>query len=574
MTREERSVVPSEDRLALYQNEVRRLLNPFDPQVRAMSATARRRALLDVPHIEEIVPTLPVQELFLLVQDLGHEGSAELMRYASAEQWNGFVDLGCWQRDTFSPDRLDLLHALAKDAGEEVPARLFDAVDPELLALTLLSRAAIYDVREAPEQVPDGRVRVPSPDGCFEIEVDEGDEILPLLRELLQVLYAADVDRGRQLLQACRFELPSPLTETAYYFRTARLEELGFSPFDEAAAMEQALSANERAQIVVRLARRRAPETGAAREETSFEGVRLAPRDARPLLLRVLADMPDGDPRARVEQQLLHLVNRRMVLVGLDVGDSDRFAAEFEHVVRTASLGLDLLATASGAGADEVLAVALLLEIYQTGNTELARLQRGARDVLRRAAAATGAAPFDPAMTERLEALALRPPRRLLTAEERRQAASSEDLYVPLATRRHLEEAERLLFAAGTLVRFFERRFDWGPERFDAPDLAVLGEERVHVRFAIVIVIVIVVGNRCRNRCRNRNRRNRCRYRCRYRYRNRCRARARARTASAFPNALCVGLRPPRRQGCLPALRDEGRSQGDPFRLNEPRRIQ
>ncbi len=465
--------------------ELARLVNPFDPRVQAMSATERLRSLLDVPGIERLIPTLPIPELFLLIHDVGLDDSVELLRYASPEQWAGFVDLGCWQRDNFTIEYFTRYHSIASEAGPLAPRRLIEAIDPELIALSILRRASVFDAREAPEDIPDGRARMISPDGLFVLELDEGDPNRLMLGKILDTIYSADVDRGRQLLQACRFELPSQLEETAYQFRTARLEELGFPPLEEAAAIEAPLPRGARAQLVARVRAETSAENTSTRP---FSGTAMSLGPHSPLLLRVLSDLPDGPRRDKLLAALRYLVNRRMVFRGLDLSDSELITNETKHVVRTTSLGLLALMADSNAGAEVVLASLQLDEIYRLAVTQLAALTREAGQILDRASAPIGASPFDAATTEKLEGLSMRPPRRPVTEEERRDS-SAPDLLVPLATLDEVRAGERLLFEARTLLSFFEQRFDWGPERMQAPDLAVLpAETHPMVRFTALLL--------------------------------------------------------------------------------------
>src|SRR5438034_243636 len=70
---------------------------------------ARRRALaiLDDPAAEKLVPSLPLQDLYYAIKEIGLADAADLVALASPEQIRGFLDLEVWERDRFVTERAD-----------------------------------------------------------------------------------------------------------------------------------------------------------------------------------------------------------------------------------------------------------------------------------------------------------------------------------------------------------------------------------------------------------------------------------------------------------------------------------
>src|SRR2546421_6240360 len=77
---------------------------------RAALARARRGrkadAIISEPDAARLVPTLPVQELYYAIKEVGLADAAELVALATAEQVQGFVDLDVWERDHLDERRV------------------------------------------------------------------------------------------------------------------------------------------------------------------------------------------------------------------------------------------------------------------------------------------------------------------------------------------------------------------------------------------------------------------------------------------------------------------------------------
>ena len=90
---------------------------------RAALARARRGrkadAIISEPDAEQLVPTLPVQELYYAIKEVGLADAAELVALATPAQVQGFVDLDVWERDHLDERRVDAWIETLADAGYE-----------------------------------------------------------------------------------------------------------------------------------------------------------------------------------------------------------------------------------------------------------------------------------------------------------------------------------------------------------------------------------------------------------------------------------------------------------------------
>jgi hypothetical protein len=208
-----------------------------------------RGELIDLlPEPERVIPLLPEAELCFTVKAIGLADSAWILELATPEQVIASVDLDAWQR--FEPDLpalSDWMGALAA-TGRESFRRAVDALDPELLVLYLRSRIEVF-------QKPTGDEDWSPPDsgqtleGQFYYRSKRDDDDLIAIRELLSMLFEEDYWTYFRLMQGVIWELESDTQEFALRWRTGRLEDLGFPPWDDAMRIYRFLRPGERAAI-------------------------------------------------------------------------------------------------------------------------------------------------------------------------------------------------------------------------------------------------------------------------------------------------------------------------------------
>ncbi|MCK5688484.1 hypothetical protein KAI87_04395 [Myxococcota bacterium] len=198
------------------------------------SLARRGKELLVAADIATRVPQLEELETYFLVKELGVESAVPILRHATPAQLQAIVDLDCWNGDYLDIDDLDVWLAPFAAEGKEVLVEAFLNLEDEIQVLFLAGIVDVYDAEEEepPEKDKDGRLMT-TMDGFLILEPTPGDrEIDPFF--LVDGLYRHDPNTGFRLLMAAKWELPSPLTEQARTFRTARVSEMGFPNPEEA----------------------------------------------------------------------------------------------------------------------------------------------------------------------------------------------------------------------------------------------------------------------------------------------------------------------------------------------------
>ncbi len=187
--------------------------------VRAKGGMAQLNWVLSLERVEEFVGALATEELYLLMSDIGAQDAYHLMEYATDEQLGGLVDLDVWVGERVELPRWITWVDRALEVGYETALRFIRATEPELIELLVTKDVQVHPNDLDLDEVPDELAAFQTPDGAFWVTLPRGHELEARLPELMKLLWAADGGVMRDIFQASRFELPSPLEETLRHFR-------------------------------------------------------------------------------------------------------------------------------------------------------------------------------------------------------------------------------------------------------------------------------------------------------------------------------------------------------------------
>jgi hypothetical protein len=210
---------------------------------------SQRGALLDLlADPEKLVPALPEAEFCFTVKAIGLADAAWLLDHATPEQVVAAIDLDAWSGTALDRTAArDWLEALARTSSES-QLRALEALDLEVLVLALSARMGVA------QKPTDDEGWTPPPgaqtlEGQFHYWArDEGDDLADVTT-LLRTLFEGAYWTYFRLMQGLLWELVADTEEWALRWRTGRLEDLGFPPWDEAARIYRFLRPAELAAL-------------------------------------------------------------------------------------------------------------------------------------------------------------------------------------------------------------------------------------------------------------------------------------------------------------------------------------
>lgn len=311
---------------------------------------SRRGAVLGIlPEPEAVIPLIPEAELCFTVKAVGLADAAWILEHATTEQIAASVDLDAWIG--YEPDLAtfgDWIGALARSNSETL-IRGALALDPEMLVLWLKSRVIVEQKPASNEswQPPEGGQTL---EGQFYFtpigDSDDVTEVVALLRALFQEEYWTYF----RLLQGTIWELDSGSTEWALRWRSGRLQDLGFPPWEEAMGIYRFIAPKQRATL---------PDEAKALDVEAWRLPVWLPQlptvaDGHLRLFQAIARLGDEE-RGASFFAFVAVANKVAVADRLPLGDAESTPMAIEKTARFASAGLEYVAAESGLDDTEIL---------------------------------------------------------------------------------------------------------------------------------------------------------------------------------------------------------------------------
>ncbi|MBA2662812.1 MAG: hypothetical protein H0U74_10985 [Bradymonadaceae bacterium] len=362
--------------LATHRAATRPLLQRFERSLPAGNAAEQINAILARPDYEGFIQSLNPQTLFRLIKEAGWNEGHDLVAYAAPWQIQAFVDLDCWQRDQFSVKKMEpWLVALADNADDAQFKRVMRGLEPEVIALYFKAHlhAEPYDPDEGIPDHLEGDVAL-SPDNAYVLVFPEDEDTTALLRSLINRLYESDYALAWTLFEATRWELTSEMEESAYRWRTSRMEELGFVKFEEALAVYNYVNP---VQFRERLERRditpkvhvRAPR------EIEVPVVIESHVDEDFYFFQILKEIESDTTVHDLLFELGTLINKTMIGDGIEPGELESGHEVARRTLGYLSLGLEFLSRRDDTRSHEVLQAVALRDVFRVGYSLTRKLQ-------------------------------------------------------------------------------------------------------------------------------------------------------------------------------------------------------
>lgn len=339
---------------------------PLSQQVALVceAPVGRRAELLDLAAApDELVPLLPEAELCFTLKAIGLESSTWLLEHATPQQVVACIDLDAWRGPTPARATLDAWIDALAETGDEVLVGSLHALDRELLVHFLKGRIAVAMKPSASEdegwQPPHG---AQSLDGVFHFVVlREGDDAASVVR-ILRLLFECDYWTYFRMMQGTMWEADTENSEWAYRWRSGRLEDLGFPPWEEAMSLYRFVPPEQRARL--------SPQDDALKASEWHLPVWIpslpAGRESAHLVFRALSQLEPEERRAAF-YAFVAVANKVAVADHMDLADAETTPLAIEKAARWISAGLEHVAKETGCDAAAVLRRATLEHLFRVG---------------------------------------------------------------------------------------------------------------------------------------------------------------------------------------------------------------
>ncbi len=357
--------------LTLARNDRRaaeRELAALSPELQATviceaSLPIRRQIIELLSDPEAVIPLLPEAEFCYTCRTIGLADTSWLLPMATQDQIVACLDLDGWSGLQVDPDRLDAWMAAIASTDTETMLRAAQAFDPELLVIFLRSHVNV-SLKPSPQDDPDWSPPDQSQtlEGQFYfVAKDPNDDLAPLLG-LLHALFQGDYWLYFRMIQAVREELTVENEEWALRWRTGRLEDLGFPPWDTAMRIYGFLRPDRLADL---------PDEESALDHESVSLPALISelpglREDEHALFRATREL-GAEERSTVLYALIALANRIAVADRMELGDPESLPVALDKAARFASAGLVYVARENEASLEGTLRRASIERLFRVG---------------------------------------------------------------------------------------------------------------------------------------------------------------------------------------------------------------
>jgi hypothetical protein len=323
---------------------------------------ARRSEMLALlPEPEDVIPLMPEAELCFTVKAIGIEDSSWLLEHATPEQIVACVDLDAWRGTLPDYDALDLwLDVLS--IGDEVSfIRSVRALDPEVVVLFLKHRIQCHQKPDDDEgwQPPEGGQTV---DGQFYyVAIRENDDVAAIT-SMLRSLFTIDYWVYFRMMQGIIHEPQIENEEWALRWRSGRLEDLGFPPWDRALLIYRFIRPEDRALISEQTD---ALDVGEWHLPIWMPSLP-ASADHQHLLFRTVARLSEEERRSAL-YGFIALANKVAVADRMELGDAESTPRAIDKAAAFASDGLEHIARERNLDPTDVMRRATIEHLFRVG---------------------------------------------------------------------------------------------------------------------------------------------------------------------------------------------------------------
>jgi len=307
---------------------------------RALDLQEQRRSLLGLPANQlvekileaekpvELVHSFPEEDLYLLVNEIGHEDALPIISLASAKQWEYIMDMDLWDGDTVDPLAATKWFSLLMAADPDRFSR-WCADDKQAFTELFLYRNIDIGIREDDQDATDFGPEFSTIDDTFyfrvkELTMETGPENGPAAEEaiehfkqqrqklfpaLLNKISTNDYQFYRDLLLETATIIPAEIEEELYRLRSVRLAEKGFLPREEAVGVYQPLKPQD-------LPQRQSKHVDTPTSDTPLPPVPLAPDNlltADTLFGKSLAAIDQVELKMQLQAEFAGLCNSLII---------------------------------------------------------------------------------------------------------------------------------------------------------------------------------------------------------------------------------------------------------------------
>jgi hypothetical protein len=323
------------------------------------------------------VQSIPPQILYHSLKCSDQEDWGRILALTSADQFQRLVDYESWRDEQL--DRSSLaLYIQSLDSAEDVFIK-FKELDEEMQIATLQGFTRSYDKDSFENLNPEHQDRLfvlPCGEAFYEILTEDAN-ITNMIKKIIDSALAVNIAYGYSLLAHADYMPPQESEAMALQFRSARLSEDGFLPYEESVLVFYPYKTQELEKITTPYKNTTPFRSGAtANESTSLIGKK--PEVSNDMFFDrvIIASDFDIDQCLKLQMDILTLANAVCSATHIEAHDISAINALLVPLKSIISLGLEITSHQSLDTASRVLNELSMIQIFRVGLTHLYTTQK------------------------------------------------------------------------------------------------------------------------------------------------------------------------------------------------------
>jgi len=326
----------------------------------------KARIIITSPDTIQLLKKLSPQEIYLTVKESWSDDAALLMEMISPDKLAYLLDMDIWKRDRIDFDRFLEWLQLISEGGERPLIRQLFSLDPPLLVLFLKAVIEVTsrNLDQDPLEMSDGGWTSFDDIYYFKPKNDEVD--LDMIVTVLTRFFELEPSYYRVIMEGIKGELPSPLEEEAYDYRSSRMTMIGFPEFYEA---REILLYEDPEKIAREL--KNGIEKIIYLDETQEDELPphywLIPRNGEGILEELLVEAAGADDERRILWELSYLIHKLVAAGGVDLSDTGEIVSSARMARDYINIGLEYTHCTAKDEGRRILREVYLQQLFRLG---------------------------------------------------------------------------------------------------------------------------------------------------------------------------------------------------------------
>ncbi len=299
----------------------------------------RMEAILSSDHPRDLFQSLPEEEAYFTIKEIGEQDALSLLSLMSPGQCQYLLDLELWKGYEIQPEKMERWLPLLLSCDAEAVGQWLRSLDIDTLLLILKKtiRAHVKDSEEV-TFLQNGRRSYFTLDGTYYIEVLK-PSLQSQVEQLLKTLANSDLKLYWKVMNQVNWEIEAELEERTLHFREARLEDKGFPPMEEALSLYQYLNPDK----LKKMLEQKEIHLPGVSEEVSLPSFSMVLKDQGTFFSLCLREIEEGPLLNRLKMELTYMANQVMVADQPGEIDISTIQESLKKVGGYLSIGLELL---------------------------------------------------------------------------------------------------------------------------------------------------------------------------------------------------------------------------------------